>query len=346
MTELFQEVRKNIFGKWLNIPGILRDRQKIIADPTVTIRQPNSFENKPYQFATQVMLLPAVLISSISAMISFFITPPPLSIERETSYQIKIASLLGRFSEEFREKKTRDELIKLPYKNLSESQFQALYKARFDRLESLAKQRKSNESSPEFEQAKKEYLEILPVWIARTNEELGLLTDKASAEANSNQALLKSITKLTALEAQYCWLTIGITLLINSLIFKKMIRRKFVNEDWTEGIQGAYLYIVPASIAPVVVLISIANILLDYSLRYDAFWYLKIHNPLPILLALLGLFQIYIAARRPQSVHDRAVVFQVAGRLFLSNILTGIAVNVAIAAAGTGIFYFIYLRSL
>jgi hypothetical protein len=351
VRDIYQQLRKDILGAWLDLPGVVIDRRRILADPAVVYRRPTTLKNKPLQFATQALLLPAALLGGLSAFVSFVVDPPPPQVERAIQSQGELEKIFKDGSKTFGQKKTLGTNASSPYEGLSDKELEDLITAKNNRIKALKKQEPTSESSAELHREITVILQATEVQANRSMAELAEQLGKAAQETRENQARLKSITKLNEIQPQFRPLIVGVGLVLNSLLFSKLIRQKFPNEDWTNEVHAAHLYFVAASLGPVTALAGALGILLEYAVRYDISWYLEPYNVLVGSVGVWGLFQLRAAARRlsslrPQIGNAQRTETIVANRLFLSNLATQIIVIMVTGILGAVIFNVVYSRFL
>ena len=125
---IFRQLLKQIFGNWFDLFALLKDRKAIMDNPKVILLQPELLTNKPFQYATQSLLIPPALISSLAIVAAFIIDPPPTQAERAIDQQKKLYSVL-----QGAEGKFNDDSI-ISFKDLRES----LARAKEEALDNIA----------------------------------------------------------------------------------------------------------------------------------------------------------------------------------------------------------------
>jgi hypothetical protein len=56
VEELFTQLRKDVFGEWLDVAGFLRDRRLIASNIRVILDRPRKLTNRPLSFASHALL--------------------------------------------------------------------------------------------------------------------------------------------------------------------------------------------------------------------------------------------------------------------------------------------------
>lgn len=349
VRDIYQQLRKDVLGAWLDLPNLIRDRRRILADPATIYRRPKVLKNGPLQFAAQALLLPTALLGGISAFVSFVIDPPPPQAERAVQVQGNLEKVLKDAETTFGKK--TDPAASSPFGNLSEKELNELIDLKVKRIEALKKQQQPGQRSEALEQEVVLVLDAMKVRTDRSIADLAVQLGKAAQESKENQALLKSIGKLNETESQFRPMIIGVGLALNSLFFAKLVRRRFPAESWTDEIHTAHLYIVAACLGPVTALAGLLGIVLEYAVRYDVDWYLESHNSIMGVIGIWGLFQLRSAARRLSLLRPRVdsgakAATAVANRLFLSNLATQVLVLTVTSLLGALIFHVVYSRFL
>jgi hypothetical protein len=166
---------------------------------------------------------------------------------------------------------------------------------------------------------------------AKWRSEFSTSLGAASKDARDNQAFIKAVTKVDELERQARPIVVSVALLLNSLLFAWLVRKKFSNKPWTREAHVVHLYCVGASLAPVVFTSGVLAVIADCATRYDIKWYLDIYNLLGALIGIWALFQLRVAALKIAAVAGRSgpdigVYSAIRNRLFFSNFISQIVV--------------------
>lgn len=351
VRETYEQLRKDVLGGWLDFPGLLKDRREILADSSVVLHRPTGLKNKPLKFATQWLLLPAALLGSLSAFVAFVVDPPVPQIERALKSQEKLETVLKEAAEKFgSDRMSLTEGIS-EYEKLSDQELEDLVDSAIARINKLKEQPKSDEQVAELRRETSKNISLFEVRNNRAMLALSKQAEKARKEARENQALLKSIAKVTELEEKFRPLIVSVALVLNSIFFARLVRKKFPKEKWTAEAHAVHLYIVATLLAPVVASAGILGVLLEYAIRYEIEWYFDFHNIFVGMIGIWGLFQMRAAAKRISLLRAEVYGYResyklIANRLILSNMVSQIAVLLVTVCIDTIVFGLVYSRAL
>lgn len=82
---------KRLFGKYIDLAGLIEDRAMIVSDPTTALSWTDSLKNSPLGFAVKWTLLPGALIAGLLAMTVAVLDAPPNAWEREVEFAQNLA---------------------------------------------------------------------------------------------------------------------------------------------------------------------------------------------------------------------------------------------------------------
>jgi hypothetical protein len=351
IADVLREFRRDVVGKWLDLPALWADRRAVLRDPAIILQRPRPLKNKPLQFATQMLLVPTALLGTIAAILMFVLDPPATQLDREIKRQQKLMEALtpgDRFA-------SKRETPMGAYPDLDAMTYKQLTDVMMGEAALLNKMKAEARTQDDYvrldaERERKDA--IVDIWMSGMGKDLRDSLAGAFGEARENRAFLVAIVGIRVLEEKYRPLIISAGLVLNSLLFGWLIRRTYPGEAWALEAHQLHLYVVPSALAPPAFVAGIFAIVAGFSVRYDWEWYIQIHNLIAVLLTLWSLVCLRRAAMTISMVDgsnykaSSLLYVKVADRLMASVVASQVILYSILIAAATGIFQWTYGRAL
>jgi hypothetical protein len=346
VKELFTQLRKDVFGEWLDFAGFLRDRRLIVSDIGVILDRPRKLTNRPLPFALHALLIPTVLLGAISGVASFLLHAPSSPEEREVEQAVRIQQQLADSGSILSTVGAKSPTASTPYDAMSTDELEVLRKRNVAWIEKMEKRKSwTVEEKAENARIRDESIAIAVSLMERTVPSLQDALPQAIHLTHEREAALKALIRVNETKREWLPAVASVALVLNSLLFAWLLRRKFPQEKWVRDAHVVHLYSVAAALSPVLVLATVLTIALDYAGRYDAWWFPAVYTVLSAVLTTWAIFALRSVAKRMASLNSAQAVryaFRaIAVRLFLSNIVSQLLIVMV-----TGLIFSAFLRLL
>ena len=345
----FKEWRESAFKLFREIKSYWKDRRAIINDrrSLVTAGKLNS---KPFTFALNGLVLPGVVVGLLYSVASSIYSFPAPQIDRAIDEQKNVWKIL--------DDALRNDVLKVSEsepawaQGLKTEDMVSESKRNTERLNELNTKSKtaaglSVEDRAELDRLRSRTLELVPTMVNRTMRDLQVSTIAAQKEAARNQLNLLRVKKFAEVLNSWQAAIVGVTLLVAAYVFGCLIRWMKPPPVFSAQAVNAYLYSIGAVLLVPNILAAIINVGLDLANRYDVNWAFKLY---PFLLFALAAWTISIVWRAGATLFDalddqktdvkreRKVI----RRLFASQIIAAVVVQVAVTAAAIPVFWAIW----
>jgi hypothetical protein len=154
-----KDLGKRIFGDWLDVRWLWRDRNEILFNPIEALDGSRPLHDRAWAFAVKALLLPAGVVAATVASVTFFIRLPPSGIEqrieRQQNTQQFVKNLAGLFDPESPTDVAPPKDPKQPSARLSDQQIEQRRRVLLQELSQLGA---TNPRSPDIEQQTKTLL--------------------------------------------------------------------------------------------------------------------------------------------------------------------------------------------
>ena len=343
----FVDFIERTFGDWLDLRQLWKDRQSIVFNPMEALdgnRPPN---DRPWPFAVKALLLPAGIVAAVVTGFAFFLQLPPTGIEQAIAEQQRMEVILADAVAEFKHPQPSKD------RKLAVWTDQQL-KTRLDNiLSTLKTARAIKPRSPELQGKidvmRQEGVTIVNEQYIRTTSRLAATFAEAQQRSLRTQAFLKALQKLNELTEKFRFAILGATLLLNALTFRWFIFRRKGDFAAPDSADSAHLYLTGAALLLPNFAIGMANILIDWGVRYQLEWLPRWYQILSLALAIWFLLSLRAVVpvltqqlQPAPTLTPRRARRLVANRLVMSNIISFLVVNVIVALIGVPIlFWFI-----
>lgn len=348
IRELLTQVRKDVLGDWFELPGFLRDRRRVLGDLRVVLCKPRTLKNGPLAFASRTILLPALLLAVLANAAAFLIHAPEVPEERQIEE-------LTREEQSFED--NRIFLGLWPSTRVS-SQFDAMSSAELERRGDANRARlneikahgaASAADRAEIERIRRESYEIVDSLLRRTAGIIRSDIPFILHLTREQQASVKAIAKVNDAKREWLAAVTSVSLMVNSLLFGYLARRRFGSERWVGEGHVVHLYAVAAAMAPILFLATLLAIASDFLRRYEIAWMPIATSLLLMLLSIWAIRTLWSVGARMASLntsHSVASARALSWRVLLSNLTTNIVMTVLLTAAYRQVIHLVYVHEI
>lgn len=332
---------------FVDIWRYFRDRYTILASSGAATVTSGTLKVSPFKFAILSVVVPALLVDGAFGIWKTFRELPPTQIERRILSDKTIEEIAHKLASPLSEPSQAND-AKGPDDQASRDQLQA----EFDRLRKERDAGKPRRQLTPDEQTgydkRENRLKQLAIEIAQMtlhqNNDLGREIEESS---HNESMLFQAIKKFSDLESSCFLVIIGAALVLNASLFRFLVRRKRRMFPNAGSAHIVYLYAIGSLLFFPHLAAAILGVIADLAVRFDWDSYLDYHNALIALVGLWELFQLRRAVLMislqigDPSGKSRKPAIVIANRLVISQMLTSLAVQLAVTIIGIPVFLLI-----
>lgn len=343
----FKEWRDSVLKLPREIKTYWRDRKTILANNRA-VTTPGQLKSKPFTFALNGLVLPGIVIGLLYSAASGLYSFPPPQIDRAIDEQKTIQKILDDALHND-SLKPKGESEPAWARGVSTEALVNESKRIAERLRQLNAEKSSppglrDDERAELEQLERRTKELVPVYVNRSMRDVHVTGVAALKESVNNQLKLLRWKKFVEVMNSWRSAIIGVTLVIAAYLFGSLIRRMKPTAEFSTQAVNAYLFCMGAVLLVPNLIGAILGVALDLAIRYDVDWFLNVY---PFVMLGLAAWVIFIVWRagvtlsqaldgQPTNVkHQRKVI----RRLFASQIVAGVIVQVVVTAAALPVLW-------